>query len=58
MQVAKKFGADDASVFLDLGSGRGAPSCIAAYEHPWFASLGKDAQRSLLGAENAQLPFL
>ncbi|CDJ32981.1 uncharacterized protein EMH_0049910 [Eimeria mitis] len=37
---AKQYGADQFSVFCDLGSGRGAPSAIAAYEHDWLACLG------------------
>ncbi|XP_026193460.1 uncharacterized protein LOC34619749 [Cyclospora cayetanensis] len=37
---AKQYGADEFSVFCDLGSGRGAPSAIAAYEHDWLACLG------------------
>ncbi|KAL8275556.1 hypothetical protein Esti_000507 [Eimeria stiedai] len=42
---AKQYGADQFSVFCDLGSGRGAPSAIAAYEHQWLACL--DRLRSL-----------
>ncbi|KAL8429365.1 hypothetical protein Efla_001203 [Eimeria flavescens] len=37
---AKQYGADQFSVFCDLGSGRGAPCAIAAYEHDWLACLG------------------
>lgn len=40
---AREYGADEFSVFCDLGSGRGAPSAIAAYEHQWLACLGTTA---------------
>lgn len=41
VMYARQYGADQFSVFCDLGSGRGAPSTIAAYEHDWLACLGE-----------------
>ncbi|PHJ25338.1 hypothetical protein CSUI_000797 [Cystoisospora suis] len=40
VQYMRHYGGDEFSVFLDLGSGRGAPSCIALYQQPWLACLG------------------
>ncbi|KAL8455919.1 hypothetical protein Emag_000293 [Eimeria magna] len=53
---ARRYGADRFSVFCDLGSGRGAPSAIAAYEHDWLACLA--AALAAAAAVAANLPTL